>query len=88
MQEINGVLSTERKPKIDVKRFAEYNTAVKAKEGPSAQVFVCSQSCGSPVRRQNRRLEILRLMGMKRQNRAGGMKNDGEILGIKKCLCK
>jgi hypothetical protein len=40
MQEINGVLSPDRKPKIDVKRFAEYNTGVKAKEGPSAQEIV------------------------------------------------
>ncbi|MBQ4265959.1 MAG: glycoside hydrolase family 2 [Clostridia bacterium] len=40
MQEINGVLSPDRKPKIDVKRFKELNTGVKAKEGPSAQEIV------------------------------------------------
>ena len=40
MQEINGVLSPERKPKIDVKRFRELNTGVKEKEGPSAQEIV------------------------------------------------
>ena len=40
MQEINGVLSPDRKPKIDVARFKEYNTGVKAKEGPSAQEIV------------------------------------------------
>ena len=40
MQEINGVLSPDRKPKMDVKRFAELNTGVKEKEGPSAQEIV------------------------------------------------
>ena len=40
MQEINGVLSPDRKPKIDVKRFRELNTGAKAKEGPSAQEII------------------------------------------------
>lgn len=40
MQEINGVLSPDRKPKIDVKRFRELNTGAKSKEGPSAQEII------------------------------------------------
>lgn len=40
MQEINGVLTPDRKPKMDVKRFRELNTGSKAKEGPSAQEII------------------------------------------------
>lgn len=40
MQEINGVLTPDRKPKMDVKRFARLNTGKAAAEGPDAQAIV------------------------------------------------
>ena len=40
MQEINGVLTPDRKPKMDVKRFARLNTGEEEKEGTSVQEVV------------------------------------------------
>ena len=40
MQEINGLLSPDRKPKMNVERFKALNTGVKEKEGPSAEQIV------------------------------------------------
>lgn len=40
MQEINGVLTPDRKPKMDVKRFARLNTGAAEKEGTSVQEVV------------------------------------------------
>ena len=40
MQEINGVLTPDRKPKMDVKRFARLNTGEAEKEGTSVQEVV------------------------------------------------
>lgn len=40
MQEINGVLTPDRRPKMDVKRFARLNTGKTETEGPDAQAIV------------------------------------------------
>lgn len=40
MQEINGVLTPDRKPKMDVARFARLNTGKAETEGPDAQAIV------------------------------------------------